>query len=239
MKNLKLLLSTLFIIAIASSCTYAQKKASTNKTFPIQSFSSVESDVVGNVIYTQSNKVSVRAEGDKEMVDNLKITERNGKLKIYHDSKFRIRNKSKKNLTIYISSPSINEIDVEGVGNWNMKGIVKADNLKIDIEGVGNFEALELQSHNIIASYEGVGNFILGGTTNVVEIKSEGVGSINTQKLNAKDVIVKSSGVGSVKCFASNSIDINNNGVGSITYYGNPTVKNVKSSGVGRIKEGK
>ena len=239
MKNLKLLLSTLFIVAITTSCTYAQKKELSNKTFPIQSFSSVESDVVGNIIYTQSNKVSVRAEGDKKIVDNLIITESNGKLKIYQDSKFSIKNKSKKNLTIYISSPSINEIDVEGVGNWTMKGIVKADNLKIDFEGVGNLEALELQSINIIASYEGVGNLTLGGTTDVIEVKSEGVGSINTQKLIAKDVIVRSSGVGSVKCYASNSVDIINNGVGTITYYGNPTVKNVKNSGVGKIKEGK
>lgn len=237
MKNLKLLLSALFIIIIASSCTYAQKKASTNKTFPIQSFSSVKSEVIGNVIYTQSKNVSARAEGDKEMVDNLIITDRNGELKIYHDSKFSTKNKSKKNLTIYLSSPSINEIDVEGVGNWNMKGIVKADNLKIDFEGVGNFEALELQSHNIIASYEGVGNLILGGTTDFVEVKSEGVGNINTQKLIAKDATVSSSGIGSIKCYASNSVDINNNGVGSITYYGNPTVKNIKNSGVGGIKE--
>ena len=92
MKNLKLLLSAFFIVAIATSCTYAQKKELSNKTYPIESFSSVESDVVGNIIYTQSNKVSVRAEGDKKIVDNLRISERNGELKIYHDSKFSIKN---------------------------------------------------------------------------------------------------------------------------------------------------
>ncbi|NLC49238.1 MAG: hypothetical protein GX762_02575, partial [Bacteroidales bacterium] len=58
MKSLKVLLSTLMLLVIVTSCTYAQKQTFTNKTYPIQSFTSVESDIVGNVIYTQSNVVS-------------------------------------------------------------------------------------------------------------------------------------------------------------------------------------
>ncbi|MFA5655580.1 MAG: head GIN domain-containing protein [Dysgonamonadaceae bacterium] len=236
MKNLKIFLSALILVVIATSCTYAQKGVITNKTFPIQSFSSIKSDVVANVIYTQSNKVSVRAEGDKERVDNLDVTVKKDVLKIDHKGK--LNSKNKKKLTIYISSPSINEIDVDGVGNWSMEGEVKTDNLKINFDGVGNFEALELESNNIKANYEGVGNLKLGGTTNFVEITSEGVGSVNTQNLIAKNAVIISSGVGSVKCYASESIDLNNTGVGSVTYYGNPTVKNMKNSGIGKIKQG-
>lgn len=236
-KNLKVLFLLLLVVVIATSCTIAQKKEFTNKTYPVQYFSSIESGVVANIIYTQSNNLSVRAEGDKEMIDNLNITEENGKLKISHYKKLRVKNK--KNLTIYISSPTISEIEIEGVGNWNMKGKIKADDMKIEFDGVGNFEALDLESKNIKISCEGVGNLKLGGITDFLEMKSEGVGNINTQNLKAKKAIVKSSGIGSVKCFASENIDINNDGVGSITYYGNPTVKNIKSSGVGKIKAAK
>ena len=237
MKYLKVLLSTLMLCVIVTSCTYAQKQTFTNKTYPIQSFTSVESNVVGNIIYTQSNKVSVRAEGDKELVDKLRITEKNGDLKIEHEEK--IKSKKKQKLSIYISSPTINEVDTEGVGNWVMKGNVKADNLVIEFDGVGNFEALDLQSNNIKVDYEGVGNLTLGGTTDFLQIKSEGVGSVKTQDLIAKNAIIKSSGVGSVKCYASESVDLTNTGVGSITYYGNPTTKNMNNSGVGKIKAGK
>ena len=220
MKNFKFLLSTLLLVVLTTSCTLAQKRTITNKTYPIHSFTMVESDIVGNVIYTQSNSVVVRAEGDEELVDNLRITEKDGVLKVFFYDQQKTKKMNKKKLTVYLSSPSIEEIDVEGVGNWNMKGLVKADNLKIEFEGVGNFEALELQSTNIKASYEGVG-------------------SINTQKLKAKKAVVKSEGVGSVKCYASESIDLNNSGVGSITYYGNPTLKNMNNSGIGKIRAGK
>ena len=237
MRNLKILLSSLLLVVIATSCTYAQKQTITNKTYPIKSFTSVESDIVGNITYTQSNNVSVRAEGDKELIDKLRISEKNDVLKIEYTEKMNTKNKQK--LSIYISSPTISEIDTEGVGNWVMKGKVKTNNLAIEFDGVGNFEALELQSNNIKVDYEGVGNLTLGGTTDFVEIKSEGVGSINSQDLLAKKAVIRSSGVGSVKCYASESVDLINSGVGSITYYGNPTTKNMNNSGIGKIKAGK
>ncbi len=239
MKDFKLLLSTLLLLVFTTSCTLAQKRTITNKTYPIQSFTMVASDIVGDVIYTQSNSVSVRAEGDEELVDNLRITEKDGVLKLFIYDQQKTKKMNKKKLTVYLSSPAIEEIDAEGVGNWSMKGVVTADNLKIEFEGVGNFEALELQSTNIQASYEGVGNLTLGGFTDFLEMKSEGVGSINTQKLKAKKAVVKAEGVGSVKCYASESIDLNNSGVGSITYYGNPSQKNINNSGIGRIRAGK
>ena len=236
MKSFKIILSLLLLVVIATSSTCVQKKEYTNKTYPVQSFSSVKSEVVAKVIYTQTNEVSVRAEGDQDMIDNLTITESNGVLKINHTKKIRARNK--KNLTIHISSPTIQEFEIEGVGNWVMEGKVITDYLKIDFEGVGNFEALDLESDEIIATYEGVGNLTLGGTTEFVDIKSEGVGTINAQDLKAKNAVVISSGVGSIKCYASESLDLSNNGVGSITYYGNPTIKNFQNSGVGKIKAG-
>ena len=237
MKNLKLFLSALYVIVITTSCTFAQNKVLTTKTFPLQSFTSVESDIVGNIIYTQSSKVSIQAEGDKELIDNLRVNEKNGVLKVTHVLKINIKNKKK--LTLYISSPTIVSIDSDGVGNWVMKGKVKADNLKIEFDGIGNFEALDLESNKIKVDYEGVGNLSLGGSANFLVIESEGVGSVNAENMRAKNAIIKSSGVGSVKCYASESIDLTNSGVGSITYYGNPTVKNMKNTGVGKIKAGR
>lgn len=237
MKNLKLFLSALYVIVITTSCTFAQNKVLTTKTFPLQSFTSVESDIVGNIIYTQSSKVSIQAEGDKELIDNLRVNEKNGVLKVTHVLKINIKNKKK--LTLYISSPTIVSIDSDGVGNWVMKGKVKADNLKIEFDGVGNFEAFDLESNKIKVDYEGVGNLSLGGSANFLVIESEGVGSVNAENMRAKNAIIKSSGVGSVKCYASESIDLTNSGVGSITYYGNPTVKNMKNTGVGKIKAGR
>ncbi len=238
MKNLKAVVSIMMLLIITSSCTLAQKREIIEKSYPIQSFSSVEADIVGNIIYTQSSKTSVRVEGDKNLVDRLLVAADNEVLKLYYYEK-KQKNISKKKLTIYITSPAIEKINMDGVGNFVLEGLIAAENLTIDFEGVGNFKAMQLQSNSIDASYKGVGNLELGGTTDFLELSSKGVGSVDTQKLEAKNAIVRAEGVGSVKCYASESIDLNNRGVGGITYYGNPVVTNLNKSDIGKIKAGK
>ena len=239
MKNLKAVVSIMMLLIITSSCTLAQKREIIEKSYPIQSFSSVEADIVGNIIYTQSSKTSVRVEGDKNLVDRLLVAADNEVLKLYYEKKQKNIGKKKLTMTIYITSPAIEKINMDGVGNFVLEGLIAAENLTIDFEGVGNFKAMQLQSNSIDASYEGVGNLELGGTTDFLELSSKGVGSVDTQKLEAKNAIVRAEGVGSVKCYASESIDLNNRGVGGITYYGNPVVTNLNKSGIGKIKAGK
>lgn len=237
MKNFKVFLSAFMLLIFTTSTTCVQNKTPISKDYSVHSFSSITSNAVGNVIYTQSDRVSVKAEGRENMINNLIITEKDGLLKI--DFRKKARSLKKDNLTIYISSPTIESIENSGVGNFKLNGKVKTNDLKVYFEGVGNFEALDLESQHIEAIYEGVGNLILGGTTESLKVELEGVGSINAKELIAKNVVASSSGVGSVKCYASHSIDITNNGVGSITYYGDPAIKNIKNEGVGKAKPGK
>ena len=236
MKNIKTILSALLLVVIATSCTFvAQKKEKVEKSFSVKSFTSVRSHIVGNVIYTQSDDVSVYAEGDKKLMDLLVITEESdGALHIFLDAK--IKNLSKRDLTVYISSPTIEKVASSGVGGFKMEGSVDVDDLIIDFEGVGNLEAMYLRANSVEATYEGVGNLKLGGTANHLEIDSDGVGLVDAEKLRAKDVVVRANGVGGVRVYASESIDAYNNGVGNITYYGDPEVKDLKNSGVGKIR---
>ncbi len=236
MKNIKTVLLALLLVVVATSCTFvAQSKERVEKNFSIKSFTSVRSHIVGNVIYTQSDDVSVYAEGEKKLMDLLTIIEEDdGTLNIFLDAK--IKNLSKKDLTVYISSPTIEKAILSGVGNFKMEGSVDADDLVIDFEGVGNFEAMYLRANSVDATYEGVGNLKLGGTTNDLKIDSDGVGLVDAEKLRAKNAVVRSNGVGGVRVYASESIDIYNNGVGNVSYYGDPEVKELKNAGVGKIR---
>ena len=59
---------------------------------------------------------------------------------------------------------------------------------------------------------------------------------VDAEKLRAKNAVVRSNGVGGVRVYASESIDIYNNGVGNVSYYGDPEVKELKNAGVGKIR---
>ncbi len=48
--------------------------------------------------------------------------------------------------------------------------------------------------------------------------------------------VVEQNGVGSVSCYASGTINISAQGVGSVNYYGDPQVTGLKKSGIGSVK---
>lgn len=64
----------------------------------------------------------------------------------------------------------------------------------------------------------------------------EGVGSLKAKDMIVSDVVVEQNGVGSVSCYASGTINISAQGVGSVNYYGDPQVTGLKKSGIGSVK---
>jgi len=72
-----------------------------------------------------------------------------------------------------------------------------------------------------------------------LRLKGNGVGGIDTRKLLAEDADVDFDGVGGVEIYASNHLNAVVNGVGSVTYYGNPKSINKQADGIGSISAGK
>ncbi len=236
MKNLKSLLLTSLLVVFGISTAVAEKNGSFVKEYKITSFSSVSAKTVADIMYTQSDNFIVKAVGEQEMLDHLQISVNEGVLTIENDKEF--NNKSDEPLIIYLSSPSIKSIETHGRGNWKLLGKIKTNCLIIQSEGIGSFQALELESKKICLKYGAIGDLKLGGTTDLVEINSEGIGNIDCENLISKTAIVKSTKIGKVKCFASESLGLFNDGIGEITYHGNPTFKNFQNSGLGEINEG-
>lgn len=236
---------TLFFLIVAvlamtsAQTTYAQQRITT-KNYNTRNFSAIETDIVGNITFTQSNRTSVSAEGEEDMVDRLIVTVNNNvlKLSMRKSLKSTFGNRKSKRLTVTISSPDLNKIKSDGVGNITLNGTVRTDKLHIESDGVGNISASQLDCRHLTIDSDGVGNTRLKGKGQFAEYKSDGVGNIDTREYLAEDVVVRSAGVGSVKCYASKSIELLGSGVGSITYYGKPNIKALNKSGVGKINSG-
>lgn len=196
---------------------------------------------MGNIIFTQSNRTSVSAEGEEDLINNLIVKVENNTLKLSKkkDLKRIFGNRKSRKLTIKVSSPNLTKIESDGVGNISLNGVVKTDRLHIESDGVGNISASQLECRQLTIDSDGVGNTKLKGKGQFAEYKSDGVGNIEAQEFIAEDVVVRSSGVGSIKCHASKNIELFGTGVGSITYYGKPNIKALDKSGVGSIKAGK
>ena len=150
--------------------------------------------------------------------------------------KDKFKNFKSSKINISITSPDLCSIKQRGVGSIYLKDSVIVTDLSISAEGVGSIEANALMAHSIKASQEGVGSINLKGQAGHATYYLEGVGSLKAKDMIVSDVIVEQNGVGSVSCYASGTINISTQGVGSVNYYGNPQVTGLKKSGIGSVK---
>lgn len=240
MKKKSLMLIFLIgICIIATSCSLKAQQRITSRTFDVPAFEAVESHSVANIHFVQGSSTSVRAEGNKELIDQLNVDVKNGKLIIeMPENAFKNTKWKNKKPDIFISSPVLNLIEMEGVGNLSFETTFNSPKLEIVFDGVGNLKALDLNCEHIIIYSKRVGNIELGGKTNILSVSSDGVGNINTEKLIAQHAKINLSGVGNISFYCSESMEVDLSGVGNAIYYGNPKNKNISKSGVGKLKSG-
>jgi hypothetical protein len=95
-----------------------------------------------------------------------------------------------------------------------------------------------VQSERFTLKLSGAGSVDIAGKAGELALSLSGAGRVRARELEAKKATVRSSGAGSVQVFASESLDVNLSGVGSVTYYGKPEQINKSVSGVGSIRAG-
>lgn len=106
-------------------------------------------------------------------------------------------NKRANKLTISISTPTLNYIDSEGVGNFVIEGTFETPELSINSSGVGNLTAENLNAGYINIDSEGVGN-VSCFATEYLKASSNGIGNI-TYYGKPKETDLSKNGIGKVR----------------------------------------
>src|SRR4030095_1457382 len=109
------------------------------------------------------------------------------------------------------------------------------NDIEINIQSVGNTK-LRVNAPGIKFISKCVGDVVLEGKCNFIDIKCDNVGNLNTKELIADEVVIKNKGVGEINLFANDSITISHSGVGNIFYYGPAILKDVKRNWSGTIQ---
>ena len=157
-------------------------------------FSAINLQSVGNIVFTQSDTYSCRMEGPFEYVDKTKVTVKGETLVIEYKQK---NVKNVKNLTFYITAPDLNNVKIDGVGNFNARESLKLKNITFKLDGVGNCEVKNLRCDEVQLIVDGVGNMEMNVNCNTIKAKEDGVGNI-TLSGKAERASLKRDGVGRI-----------------------------------------
>jgi len=215
---MKRLLLLLLIMPILFGCSYAGRiegvvtgsgNRKTEKR-PMGEFNAVEVTGAYDVKIMSGTKGDVQIESDDNILPLIKTEVKDGRLVVSSNEKF----STGKYPTVSIVATNIQDVSGTGASNFEISGIRNAS-LKLTGMGASNFQC--------------------AGETNKLTVDVSGAGSVDARELHAKDAIVKTNGASSVTVFATETLDANVNGVGSVDYYGNPKVVNKKVDGMGSL----
>ena len=156
---------------------------------------------------------SIHISGDENILPLITTIISKGVLKFESDSTF----ETKADSEMIINIKSIKDFTFDGVGKTVIHNL-NENKFKCNINGVGSCE--------------------LNGKVESFYVSVNGVGSVNARQLIADDVVASLNGVGSVKLYAKNSLNASVNGIGGLTYFGNPTELILNDSGIGGITKG-
>ena len=165
------------------------------------------------IIVNCGKEPSLHISGDENILPLITTRISKGILRIESDSTF----ETKADSEIIINVKSLKEFTFDGVGETVIQN-VNSEKFTCNINGVGSCE--------------------LNGKVESFYVSVNGVGSVNARQLIADDVVANLNGVGSVKLYAKNSLNASVNGVGGLTYFGNPTELILNDSGIGGITKG-
>ena len=176
----------------------------------VPSFTSISTEGAFTIEVTCQKEPRLEVEGDDNILNLVRTEVSNNVLRLSNSGSY----STDEPVTIRIYVPNLEEFTVSGAGKIDIKGM-KNEKFKIDADGAPTIN--------------------VSGTTNLVDIHSNGAGKIYTNSLRAARAIVNSNGATQVELDVQERLDVTVNGPSSVTYKGDPVVnKNV--NGPGRVE---
>lgn len=214
-----------------------------------KSFDKLEMNIVADVYYKQvaGDSCSVRLDfsaiDDKQLAQTLqektKVLYRDGGVEVSLDGKMTVKQdlKEGKRVKVFVCSPDIKKITLEGVGLINADTI-KTTELKIDNEGVGAIIVKHIQTSTLNVVNEGVGQVKISSVkADQTDLDNEGVGQIIVSAVEGNALTVCNEGVGQaiVANLKVQSLTAENEGIGKVVVAGETRTFKKNNEGFGKI----
>lgn len=127
----------------------------------------------------------------------------------------------------YISVEGDYEINVDAAG---------VSRFGLEIAGAADGTISNLNAEKTVLAVDGAANITLSGASDTLSCKLNGAGTIDAKELNAKEADLIINGAGTIKATATDKLEAQINGAGTISYYGNPSDVSQQINGMGSIK---
>lgn len=186
-----------------------------------------------NLYLSQGDKPSLRIDGDEELVKKLKVVQDGEKLELkFEEIKNNLFGDSRPD--VYLTLSELEHLEFDGVGNIKSQNSFQVDKIRLEGNGVGNI-LLQFEAQEIDAEFNLMGNMTIKGNSKMIKLENEGIGNIEASGLTAEEMTLTSNGIGKVAVHCTGDLSITVNGIGAVSYTGNPNVIKEEINGIGKV----
>lgn len=158
-------------------------------------------------VYYKTGKPSIKIQAQPHVQDELDVSVENNMLMVRSVNGF----KAYKPVNIYISSPQLDFLNLQGV-------------LKVN--------ALGIASKNFILKNNSSAEVYISGLSQHCEVQTQGLLKLNMEKLICQNTHINAGGSGSIRAYAKESINGRILGVMNIVVLGSPSRRDIQASGI-------
>lgn len=184
------------------------------RTYAVTDFSDIEQRGPDNVDVRVGAGFSVRAEGDPNVLDKLKI-ERVGDALRVSRIKSSISLGSSGTANVYVTMPRIGKAGLAGSGDMAVDR-VQGTSFDGNVAGSGTLTLGTVAVDEMDVAIAGSGNVAARGSAGVLNISIAGSGDVNGEGLQASEAKIKIAGSGDVRAAVDGAADVTILGSGSV-----------------------
>ena len=162
----------------ASAIAFAANESSevTNTSFDPGKFYGLIVNSNANIILTQGENNSIRLEGSKQELKDIKTTIENGALTISGGNNYPVN--------IYISAEELNLIEINGSARIFASGSINSDILLLKVNGSGSMK-VDVRALTVGMIVNGSGKIVVSGSSGESYVRVFGSGNIFTENLDS------------------------------------------------------
>lgn len=206
-------LSVAAILALLAACSGGGGGPVRTEQRDLGNFHAVEMRGAADLVVDVGPAASLRITADATTLGELKNRVVEGKLIIEHERHWAWLGGS--TLKLHLTTPSLDALVMNGAGDVTINGVAGGQ-LELLLDGAGKMQAT--------------------GATDRLAAHLNGAGDMDLSRLAAGNADVSVNGAGNLEVRASGALAATVNGVGSISYAGNPHPVATQINGVGSIK---
>lgn len=154
-----------------------------NQTTATNPFDEVSLDGAVNVVYQPGDSFTYRVEGQSAALGQLAIYVADHTLHIGNKNAQASDMAVNDSVTVYVTSPSLEEFELAGAGNFTAAQPLNATDFHIELAGAGNINIAQLTCNDLDVEVTGTGNITLG-MVKAIEVDTEITGSGNVTYSN-------------------------------------------------------